>query len=166
MQKAAFGILFNATRTKVLLVKRRDVPIWVLPGGGIEPKELPELAALREVQEETGLDTEVARHVAHYTPNGPFTADTYVYELKEVPSLDNTLKLSDETVDIGFFPINSLPHPYFSVHGLWIQDALSNEKEVIKKPLQGVSFKTIALFALKSPILFLRYIFSRLSLSL
>lgn len=39
---------------KLLLVKRRDVPVWVFPGGGIEKGETPERAVVREVFEESG----------------------------------------------------------------------------------------------------------------
>jgi 8-oxo-dGTP pyrophosphatase MutT (NUDIX family) len=32
-----------------------DGPIWLLPGGGVEPGESPECAAIRELWEETGI---------------------------------------------------------------------------------------------------------------
>lgn len=32
-----------------------DGPIWVLPGGGVEPGESPEKASIRELWEETGI---------------------------------------------------------------------------------------------------------------
>jgi 8-oxo-dGTP pyrophosphatase MutT (NUDIX family) len=37
-------ILFN--NSKILLIKRRDIPVWVLPGGGIDQGESPETAAV------------------------------------------------------------------------------------------------------------------------
>ncbi|MGN6031191.1 MAG: NUDIX hydrolase [Thermomicrobiales bacterium] len=40
----------------VVLIDRPDLrDLWVLPGGGIDPGEDPEMAALRELWEETGL---------------------------------------------------------------------------------------------------------------
>jgi ADP-ribose pyrophosphatase YjhB (NUDIX family) len=42
---------------RVLLIVHRSMsghPRWTLPKGGIEPGETPEVAALREVREETG----------------------------------------------------------------------------------------------------------------
>jgi 8-oxo-dGTP pyrophosphatase MutT (NUDIX family) len=40
----------------LFLARRRTRPdVWVLPGGGVEPGESPEQAALRELAEETGL---------------------------------------------------------------------------------------------------------------
>ena len=41
---------------KVILVKRRDCPVWVLPGGKIDDGETPEEAIIRETKEETGYD--------------------------------------------------------------------------------------------------------------
>ncbi len=63
--EAAGGIVYN-TRSEVLFIFRRGH--WDLPKGKIDPGESREAAALREVQEETGLD-----HVAL----GAHLADTY-----------------------------------------------------------------------------------------
>jgi 8-oxo-dGTP diphosphatase len=40
MPKSVACILFNKNRSEVLLIKRKDIPVWVLPGGGIDPGEL------------------------------------------------------------------------------------------------------------------------------
>lgn len=42
--------------SKVLLLWHRKLRMWLPPGGHIEPDELPDEAAVREVKEETGLD--------------------------------------------------------------------------------------------------------------
>jgi 8-oxo-dGTP pyrophosphatase MutT (NUDIX family) len=44
----------------VILVHHLLLSIWVQPGGHVEPGEPPELASVREVQEETGV---TARHL-------------------------------------------------------------------------------------------------------
>ncbi|HEY3366902.1 MAG TPA: NUDIX hydrolase [Symbiobacteriaceae bacterium] len=41
---------------KVLLLWHRKLSMWLPPGGHVEPHELPDEAAVREVKEETGLD--------------------------------------------------------------------------------------------------------------
>jgi 8-oxo-dGTP pyrophosphatase MutT (NUDIX family) len=158
MQQAAFGIVFNANRSQVLLVKRRDLPIWVLPGGGIDEGETPEKAAIREVLEETGLLCTSLRHIALYTTQGSLTSNTYLYELEKE---SGALSLSDETVDIGYFDLDALPEPFFAVHMKWIQDALLNKNEAIIKPLEGVTLKTVLKFALKHPVIFFRYLLMR-----
>lgn len=44
---------------RTLLLWHREIQAWLPPGGHIEPDELPETAALREVREETGLEVQL-----------------------------------------------------------------------------------------------------------
>ena len=41
---------------KVLLLWHKKLQMWLPPGGHIEPNELPDEAAIREVKEESGLE--------------------------------------------------------------------------------------------------------------
>src|SRR5574341_1392427 len=56
-QVSAGGVAFrlHEGRVQFALVRPADRSLWVLPKGMVEPDEQPEEAALREVQEETGL---------------------------------------------------------------------------------------------------------------
>ena len=63
---SAGGLVVDSTGTRGLLIARRDQKdqtrlIWSLPKGHIEAGETPEVAALREVAEETGITSEIAR---------------------------------------------------------------------------------------------------------
>ena len=63
---SAGGLVVDSTGTKGLLIARRDQKdqtrlIWSLPKGHIEAGETPEIAAIREVAEETGITSEIAR---------------------------------------------------------------------------------------------------------
>ncbi len=42
-----------------LLLHHRKLAMWLPPGGHIDPHELPDQAALREVREESGLEAEL-----------------------------------------------------------------------------------------------------------
>jgi ADP-ribose pyrophosphatase YjhB (NUDIX family) len=44
----------------VILVKHKSLGIWLQPGGHVDPDETPSDAALREAQEETGLEAAFA----------------------------------------------------------------------------------------------------------
>lgn len=61
-----------------LLIRRTDNGNWALPGGAMDPGESMTQAAVRETEEETGVQCEVTglvgvytnpRHVIHYTSN-------------------------------------------------------------------------------------------------
>lgn len=69
--EAAGGLVYNP-KQEILAIFRRGS--WDLPKGKIDPGETPEVAAIREVQEETGIN-KVAL--------GPHLTDTYhTYRLK------------------------------------------------------------------------------------
>ena len=51
--------VFVVHHDHVLLHPHRKLGIWLPPGGHIEPNELPDEAALREVEEESGLVVEL-----------------------------------------------------------------------------------------------------------
>ena len=55
---------------KVLLIKRKNYPFkgkWALPGGFVEYNEKTEDTAIREVFEETGLNTKINSLVGVYS---------------------------------------------------------------------------------------------------
>ena len=65
---SAGGLVIDSTGTKGLLIGRRDIKdqtqerlLWSLPKGHIEEGETPEQAALREVAEETGIESEISK---------------------------------------------------------------------------------------------------------
>jgi 8-oxo-dGTP pyrophosphatase MutT (NUDIX family) len=49
-------VVFVIDRGHVLLHRHLKLGLWLPPGGHIEPNELPDEAALREVREEAGID--------------------------------------------------------------------------------------------------------------
>ncbi len=54
---------FVVRRDEVLLLWHRKLQRWLPPGGHIEPNELPDEAAVREVAEETGIAVELVGDV-------------------------------------------------------------------------------------------------------
>lgn len=73
LERAAGGIVVNK-QDEILLIRRRG--FWDLPKGKFEEGETPEECAVREVHEETGLQTmEVVRPMA--PPTQPWTLHIY-----------------------------------------------------------------------------------------
>lgn len=149
------GILFSPDRTQVLLIQRRDVPVWVLPGGGIEPEESPEEAAVREVLEETGLQVKISRLVGAYIPVNRLARYTYLYECELI---QGELCLSQETKDVRFFPFDSLPSLIPPPYPEWIEDSKILRPPVTKK-LTSVTYLQWKL--LLHPILVIRFLLAR-----
>lgn len=59
-----YTLITNDARTKILMVHNVDNGQWSLPGGAVEENETLEMAAIREVKEETGYDIKVHGIVA------------------------------------------------------------------------------------------------------
>src|SRR3990172_8218705 len=81
-KQAVYGIVFNDDHSQVLLVKRRDIPVWVLGGGGLELNETPEEGACREVLEESGYEVSIIRKVAEYLPVNRMTQFSHMFECR------------------------------------------------------------------------------------
>lgn len=99
---------------RILLVRRRDNDLWALPGGGMDLGESIEQAAVREVQEETGLHVEVTGLVGVYSnPNHVVAYDDG--EVRQQFSLcfstrllGGELAIDSESTDIAWTPPDQL----------------------------------------------------------
>jgi len=89
---------------RVLMGLHSDRKVWVMPGGLIEPEEIPADAAIREVWEETGLTVEIEKLVLNKT----FPPDRFgMYYLCRITN--GVFEPSDEVAEYGYFSLNNLP---------------------------------------------------------
>ncbi len=154
------GALFNEDRSQVLLILRRDVPVWVLPGGGIDPNEAPDTAVVREILEETGFRVKIVRLAGSYVPINRLARSTFLYECA---ILSGNPTLSSETRGVRFFPLDQLPAmppPYLE----WIQDAHAALEPAALKPLKSVNYQTLFKHLICHPLLVFRFLLARLGL--
>ncbi len=158
--EAVYGIIFNEGGTAVLLIKRRDIPVWVLPGGGLEPDETPEEGAVREVLEETGYQTSIVRKVAEYLPVNKMTKLSHFFECG---AIGGSMMTSAESKDVGFFSLNALP-PLPPPYEGWIRDAAANHPSVLRKKIEGVSYCVFFKLLFQHPILVGRYLLTKLGI--
>ncbi len=116
----AGGCIFNE-RGEVLLQKRTDSSKWGFPGGAIELGETPQIAAVREVKEETGLDVEAGKLLGIYTdldmeyPNGDKAQSILLaFELKVIGGELSCDK--QETLELKYFPVDDVPDLFCKQH--------------------------------------------------
>ena len=101
----AFAVSTNSVG-QILLVKRRDFPLWDLPGGRVEKHESIERAAIRESFEETGFHVKILRLTGSYF--NPELADTQFIFLGTIIG-GTSIGSGPETTDVRFFSPNHLP---------------------------------------------------------
>ena len=106
---ACVGAIVRDDRDRLLLVRRGTAPgkgRWSIPGGRVEAGEGSALAAVREVQEETGLQVAVTGLAGVVELAGP---DGVVYEVEDFharvePGADPSLvRAGDDAADVGWF---------------------------------------------------------------
>ena len=120
---------------KVLLQSRGDSKKWGFPGGAIELGETPEMAAIREVKEETGLDVKVSNLFGIYTdgdmeyPNGDKAHSILiVYDLEMI---GGQLKCDNlETVELKYFGLDEMPELFCKQHEEIKHDLLKRYKSI------------------------------------
>ncbi len=110
---------------EVLLQRRGDSNQWGFPGGAVEIGETPQIAAVREAKEETGLDVEVGKVIGVYTdpdivyPNGDRAQSIVIaFELRAVGGelfCDHA-----ETLELAYFAKDHKPVLFTKSHeDLW-----------------------------------------------
>ncbi len=96
-------------RNRVLLIRNTygDRAKWHLPGGGYSPRrETPEIAARREVREETGISIEILCHLDNFYSNAEWKRD-HIAVFVGISDSDN-LKLGSEIDSAGWFDFDQV----------------------------------------------------------
>lgn len=124
---------FDGTKLKVLLVQRGNEPFrgsWAFPGGFLNMDESAEEGALRELQEETGLEGAYIRQFHTFTapdrdPRERVITIAY-YALVRLCDV----KANDDAADAGWFALDELP-PLAYDHDQILQQALHTLRQQI-----------------------------------
>ncbi|GGQ69712.1 NUDIX domain-containing protein [Couchioplanes azureus] len=111
----ARGVIFDE-QGRLLLIQRSDNHRWAIPAGAMELGESMEECAIREVWEETGLRatalTPFAFYSAYTFTNGWGHTYQQILMSFRIDSWEGELqKVTEESVDAGFFALDALPGP-------------------------------------------------------
>lgn len=141
MKVTVDGVIFGYVENdlRLLLIKRKYNPFqgcWALPGGYVDEHETIENAILREIKEETGIDTKNLYLEQLYTfgspnrdPRSRIISIAYYCLVK--PS-DYELNASTDAEDVQWFSVNDLPNELAFDHSNIISIALERLKGKVR----------------------------------
>ena len=118
--KVAVGVI--VARDDEVLLCRRDIDPgrgrWSFPSGYVDAGEPVEVAARREVLEETGLEVELSRLVGVYdSPNRPVVYIVYAGRI-----VGGEASAREEVQEVGYFGLEALPELAFEHDGQVLAD--------------------------------------------
>jgi len=121
---------------KILLVRHRYGNLWVMPGGQIDKNEDPKIAALRELQEEVGVNGLKIDYQLGYYKNTTGGKNDHVYCFVmtdfEINSISKR-KFIDflEIGEMAWFDLNQLPETISRATKSRIAEFLANKRDLV-----------------------------------
>lgn len=97
---------------KLVLIKRGSEPfkgMYALPGGIVEYGESLEECVVREMREETGLDTEIIGLLGAYSDPGRDPRGHFISIIYFLRPIGGTLAAGDDAAGAELFPLDALP---------------------------------------------------------
>jgi len=129
------------------------MPVWVLPGGGIEQSETPEYTVIREAHEETGFRVTIDKKVGEYKYHGLDKINyTFICTVK-----GGKRATSKESEFVEYTDLSKLPDLMSPFAKTMISDALMKKPEVIEKTFDKLPI-SFWIKGLRYPWAFFKYI--------
>ena len=137
------AVVINTTHQSVLLLHHKKLQRWLQPGGHTDPDEHPMATALRETQEETGLQTlsflpspdpsHLLTIDSHWIPERPRNARHIHMDFRYLlQASSDTMQLSQESTDGRWFTWKEAEHLELDPS---LRRALSRAKQLLNAKL-------------------------------
>ena len=113
--KVAVGVVVERNG-RIVLGRRNHEPrfgAWSFPSGFVDAGEVPEDAAIREVEEETGVQVRLDRLLGVYSQPG----ERVIFLAYAGHVIGGKLEAGEECTEVGVFPAHSLPDLAFPNDG-------------------------------------------------
>lgn len=118
--------------SQILLIKRKNEPFrdyWALPGGFVDENEDLEIAAKRELGEETSIDLSKLVQIKAYgkpfrDPRSHMVTVAFLGEVEE----EVIGEAADDAKELAWFAIDELPDLAFDHHDI-VMDAIERYKK-------------------------------------
>lgn len=124
-------LVIDQKTKKILLTKRKDLALWVMPGGHVEKGESFRSAATREIKEEVGIDlNNMTLRLILKSKDNKVQKRVYI---SNIDSVCLNLILSDEVVDTRWFNLDKLPRRMSLYEKSRIRLAYHSQKVTTKK---------------------------------
>ncbi|NQT61890.1 MAG: NUDIX domain-containing protein [Candidatus Marinimicrobia bacterium] len=127
----ASAIVVNQKREILLVLRDREPQAgkWGLPSGFAELNETIEAAAIRELQEETGINGEVMRLIDTRSLVDAFYGDL-IWVTYEVNIIGGELQAGDDAREAAFFNFENLPPLAFPTNEHAVKNYLSQYQQI------------------------------------
>lgn len=125
-------VSLHGDRLLAIRRKRHGLRYAVLPGGGVEPNEDAQEAALRELREETGLEGDLRRHL-WTLEHANRVAEYFFVAVPVAPMAMSGPEMNRETSETTYEPC------WIRVDDLEIENLLPEELRPLIRGLAGVA---------------------------
>jgi len=116
---------------------------WELPGGRVDESETPDLAAVRECLEETGIECSALRPLVEYYPGlDNFDNRTTLFLSEQTRVAADFKRVESEVTEIGWFPVEHALEMVLSgeiLDGFTVTGLLAYQSVAFRRPRHGPS---------------------------
>ncbi|MBY6036908.1 NUDIX hydrolase [Fictibacillus nanhaiensis] len=132
-----FTIVINK-EGHILLAKRKDYPLWDLPGGTLEKEESLESCAIRETEEETGYIISITQKIGkYYQPQ--YDDMQHIFLGEKIGG--SSIKDGPETEKVEWFRPNKLPLLMIPNRKKQIKNYLKYKDKIVKGSITVSPFR-------------------------